>query len=152
MDRLSSMMIWQKAAQFYEAAKVLCGQGRAVFSPTYFVAGQAIELALKGFHRGHGASEGYLKKALGHDLSEALSTAEDKGLSDIVPISPEDRAYVAALNDYYLTKDLQYAKQGSKSWPHIDGVLAVADKLVNGLRGYCEAKREVHDGKPTAVQ
>lgn len=144
-------MIWQQASRFLDAARILREKKDTVFSPTYFLAGQAIELALKGFHRGNGESENYLRQTLVHNLAKALSTAENNGLGSIVTISQKDRAVVQALNQHYQSKDLQYAKQGFKSRPAIDDVLSVAEKLVNGVRGYCQQNRERHYGKPTAV-
>ncbi len=152
MDRMSSMLIWQTARRFLEGALILRREKEDIFSPTYFLVGQAIELALKAFLRGDGAAEDFLKGKLGHNLSKALSTAEDKGLTGLVPISEQDRACIAALNAPYQSKDLQYAKQGFKSWPAIDDLLAIADRLVKGLRAYCEASREKHWGKPTAIE
>lgn len=148
-DRLNSMMIWNNANNFFEAAQILRKEKQDIFFPTYFLLGQSIELSLKGFLRGTGASEKDLKN-LGHDLNKALQKAE-KRLQSLANISHEDKEIIDSLNVYYKSKDLQYTLTGFKRLPIIDDVFDVAKKLLNGTKSHCRQNKKQHFGKPTAV-
>ena len=148
-DRLNSMMIWNVADEYLEAAKTLRREKDKLFSPTYFLLGQSIELALKGFLRGLGASEKDLKN-LSHDLDKALQEAEKKGLQNLVSLSDNDRGNIALLNVYYQSKDLQYTLSGFKRYPNLDKIFDIAKRLLDGTKNHCIQNRERHFGKSTA--
>lgn len=149
-DRLNSMMIWNVAAEYLEAAKTLCREKDKLFSPTYFLLGQSIELALKGLLRGLGASEKDLKD-ISHNLDKALQVAEKKKLQSLITISDEDRENIALLNVSYKSKDLQYTLSGFKRYPNLDKVFDIAKRLLDGTKNHCMQNRKQHFGKQTAV-
>lgn len=149
-DRLSSMMIWKTAEKYFEAAQILHKEKQDIFLPTYFLLGQSIELTLKGFLRGIGASEKDLKN-LSHDLDKTLQEAEKKGLQNLVSLSDNERGNIALLNVSYESKDLQYTLSGFKSFPNIDIIFDVAKRLLYETKNHCEHNRKRHFGKQTAV-
>lgn len=150
-DRLNSMMIWNNAKKYFEAAQILHKEKQDIFFPTYFLLGQCIELSLKGFLRGIGESQDFLKYTLGHNLEKAFQEANKKGLQKLVTITEKDEAVIALLNASYQSKDLQYTFSGYKCLPIIDDVFDVAKKLLNGTKVHCRQNRKQHFGKPTAV-
>lgn len=150
-DRLNSMMIWNNAKQFFEAAQILHKEKQDIFFPTYFLLGQSIELSLKGFLRGIGAPENDLRKNLNHNLDRSLQEANKKGLQKLATITEKDEAIIALLNVSYQSKDLQYTLSGFKRLPIIDDVFDITKKLLNGTKTHCRQNRKQHFGKPTAV-
>ena len=140
------------AMKFLRAAQILRQTEDHGFVPTYFVACQAIELALKGFLRGSGATTEHLKKKIGHNLCLAVVEAENKGLNQIIQLSDHDKAVIEMIGAYYMSKDLQYALSGFNQFPHIDLVLQVADNLATKTRDFCVERRTFHEGKPSAIR
>lgn len=150
-DRLNSMMIWNNAKKFFEAAQILHKEKQDIFFPTYFSLSQSIELSLKGFLRGIGESQDFLKRTLGHNLEKAFQEANKKGLQNLVTITKKDTGIITLLNVSYQSKDLQYTLSGFKRLPIIDDVFDVAKKLLNGTKTHCRQNRKQHFGKPTAI-
>lgn len=106
--------------------------------PAYFLAGHAIELALKAFLLGRGMSVDVLRsKKYGHDLRALLTEARRRRLGLLVKLSPRDVAAVLVLNECYSAKELEYAVTGIRRLPHYSAAIHVADALISGLGPYC---------------
>lgn len=111
-DRLSSMMLWSGADDYLEAARILYSQGdksplpEAPKPPVYFLACQAIELALKAYLRGSGKDEDFLVKKCRHDLVLTLNAAEENGLADLVKLESKEREILHLANALYSSKAL----------------------------------------------
>ena len=113
MDRLSSMMISNGAAEFLAAARFLCSGNLTSSSPLYFLVCQSIELSLKAYIRGCGLTKEQLVK-IGHDLEKALKKAQSENLSHFCRVTRDQEQAVRMINRYYGGKDLQYTEVGSR--------------------------------------
>ena len=144
------MGISNDARDFLEAARLIRPQKPVWFAPTYFLVCQSIELSFKAFLRGSGYSDTQLRR-IGHDLDASASAAIAAGVASYISLSEQDIAAIAAVNPYYRFKDFQYSVSGSKSFPHPDVLLELAERLWQNLRVFCEEHRDQHVGKPTAI-
>ena len=88
-----------------------------------FLCCQSIELSLKSFLSLKGMSRKELKKNFGHELTELLKEAVNRGLSGFADILPDDPVLVK-------TADLWYDSQGGKRFQYFE----VADVL-RGFKG-----------------
>src|SRR5665213_1708764 len=97
-DRLNSKMLWNGAETYLEAARILFEHERKVSRtymrtsshPAYFLACQAIELALKAYLRGSGKTEDFLAKKCNHNLITALQAANEHGLTNLLKLEPRE--------------------------------------------------------------
>ena len=144
------MGISNAAKQFLNATKTLRANNNYLFRPTYFCICQSIELSLKAYLRGSGHTDQQLRK-IGHDISKAIVKAQEIGLDNYFKFSPDDAAAVTKINPYYQMKDLQYVTSGFKSFPHIDPLVDLGERLWQSTRGFCIANRAYHEGKGTEV-
>lgn len=156
-DLLSSMMLWNGADDYLDAARNLFSQvdGSPIPEvpkpPVYFLACQAIELALKAHLRGSGKDEEFLAKRCHHDLMLALNAAEENGLTDLVRLEPKEREILRLANALYSSKALQFAIAGCYRYPQFQPLLQIAENLVQKTEAFCLEHVECHAGKPTAV-
>lgn len=151
MDRLTSMGISNAAEEFLKAAKTLRAGNSDLFTPTYFSICQSIELSLKAFLRGSGYTDKQLRK-IGHNMIAAIFEAQKLPLDDYFKFFDDDAKIVEKINPYYQMKDLQYVTSGFKSFPHIDGLIALGERLWQATREFSISNRDFHKGKDTEVQ
>lgn len=144
------MLISNDAEAFIDAARILRAEKPPTFKPLYFLACQSIELSMKAFLRGSGYSEKQLRN-IGHNLNKCVVAAIDKGIEDHVRLSDADVAMIDKINPYYQYKDLQYSKAGFKSYPRIDELIALGERMQQDLRQFCVDRRGYHVDKPTAI-
>jgi hypothetical protein len=116
----------------------------------YFLACQSIELSFKAYLRGCGHSDDDLRKS-GHDLERCAQAAVEAGIEQHICLSGDDIAAIALANPHYRSRDFQYSLSGFKTWPQIDALIRLAQRLWESLRAFCIANREKHFGKPTAI-
>jgi len=122
--------------RFHEAAKDLSKDGRQGwgFPVPHYLAGHAIELALKAHLVHRGADERSLK-SLGHDL-EAAMRASNANL--IAILTPEEEAAIRWINPYYEGKELEYTAFGAAgrmiSVPDVSLLNSATEKLLRHLR------------------
>jgi hypothetical protein len=150
MDRFTSMGISNDAKEFLEAAQIVRSHKPVTFTPIYFLACQSIELSLKAYLRGAGYSEKQLR-AIGHSLDKCVEAARAAGIEEHVSLAEADIEALAVVNPYYQSKHFQYSTSGYKSFPHIDSLISLGDRVWNALRPFCIQHREYHFGKPTAI-
>ncbi len=154
MDRYDSMTISNVANEYLEAAQMLHSVNKTPHSfPLSFLICQSIELSLKAYLRGCGATKNQLKK-IGHDLVKALDCAQAKKLSNFFTLAPLQKEALLIINPYYKEKDLQYTEVGIKHYPNFVALVALlelAKDLYSQTRKFCESSREYHTGKTTEV-
>jgi len=130
--------LWRRAKQFADAARPVRSSAQSIGNVDiveYYLLGHAIELALKAFIASTGANEAQLM-ALGHDLEEALASAEEKALGQHITLTQEDRAAVAIVNRYYRQKDFEYYEPGQlMGLPKSERMQEVIKKLLTGTEG-----------------
>jgi HEPN domain-containing protein len=157
-DLLSSMMLWSGSNRYLETARTLFAQEEPSLIPTppsepvYFLACQAIELALKAYLRGSGKDEVFLVHTCKHNLLITLKAAEENGLTDILKLEPEERSVLDLANRLYSSKALQFAIAGRYHYPAFEPLLQIAEKLIAKTEAFCMENVEHHAGKPTAVR
>ena len=141
MSRLSPIVFAQQAQQFLNAAeREQAGAKMQMSLPAYFLAGRAIELALKSYMLLKGENEQSLRR-VSHDLAKALDEATRLGLSSVLPIEPESDEAVRWINNYYSIKDLEYPTTGYKSYPPIHYLIDFCNSLLKALEGGLRAWR-----------
>ncbi len=159
-DHLSSMMLWNGAKSYAEAARSLFTHERAKSNllligepeaPLYFLACQAIELALKGYLRGSGESEDFLADKCKHNLIIALNAAEERGLTNLLKLESKEREELYLASELYSSKALQFPIAGLYTLPHFETLLQIAEKLVAQIEVFCLENVKRHTGEPTAV-
>ncbi len=146
MDRTSSMGLWTYAKDYMEAGYIVISNMPRALPPTpaYYLCCHAIELALKAYLRGTGASILNLKR-IGHDLLKAYKEALRVGLKDIYELTPEQIDAIELVNNLYSNKEFEYIKVGFKRLPQIDVLYGTATSLVYALKQFCNEKRDIHN-------
>jgi len=119
--------------RFLNAAKAL-SRPEHPFPVPHYLAGHALELALKAHLLHRGADEKTLRK-VSHDLEAALGEA-DQAVRDA--LKPEQLAAIKWLNAFYSGKVLEYPEIGKAgrmiTIPEIRPLLAAAENLSDYLR------------------
>jgi hypothetical protein len=101
---------------------------------SYYLAGHAIELALKSFLLVRGVSTNVLRgRAYGHNLSALLTECRRRKLGIIVKLSERELRIIRLINEMYSAKELEYRHGGSRALPPYAAVVAVAERLCNGV-------------------
>ena len=102
------------AIEYYAAARVVAEKfGDCI--PAQFLVGHSIELALKAFLLHQGKTEKFIRRELGHDLTECLAAAEKSDFGKHVALTEHDRAMFKIFNAMYSTKDLEYIETGYRT-------------------------------------
>lgn len=155
---MTSLGIWRRSQEFLRAAEAAAGASRArsphgpVALPAYFLALRTIEIALKSYLRGAGASRAKLARKLGHDLQRSLDMATRLGIEEIVPITPRDRAVISACSSDYDRKDFEYMIVRGFTLPDYGFVHDFATRLVEGLERYAAERREIEPKMDAGTQ
>lgn len=146
MDRTSSMGLWTYAKNYLDAGYAVATSVPRALAPTpaYYLYCHAIELALKAYLRGSGASIRDLKK-IGHDLNKAYRKALGMGLANICTLTEELVDVIELVNPIYSNKEFEYIKIGAKTLPQIDVLQAAAGSLIYGIKQFCYEKRDTHN-------
>ena len=142
VDDISPLGYHRYAKQFHSAGQFIFPE--KVFSPVrYYLYCRALELVLKSFLLAKGVTKSRLKRRdLGHNLESILGLAEQYGITDVLEISYQDRAIIAAANKAYLSKVFEYfdvdsALGGYRNLPDLsrmsDLVGRLLDKVQNQL-------------------
>lgn len=130
------------AKRFLDAANSLSKQGGQLwgFPVPHYLAGHAIELALKAHLAHRGSDEASLKK-LGHSLVKSLGKADTRIRATL---TPEHIAAINGLDSYYAGKRLEYSAWGASggliSIPDIAYLLQAGERLVEHLDGIFRAE------------
>lgn len=141
------MGLWTYSHSFFNAAQELVQSGNAaVLSPSYYLIAHALELSLKAFLRGKGATLDDLKnyRKFGHDLNKCLAGAIKHGLEEFIQLTEEENASIELINDYYKEKELEYIKTGFKTYPKIEILLSLEERLLSEIRTFCFETRDLH--------
>lgn len=147
MDRTTSMGLWTYSYRFFKASQELVKSGNVeLMSPSYYLIAHALELSLKGFLRGKGCTLDDLKsyRKFGHDLNKCLNGALEQGLEEFIQLTEEENAAVQLINEYYKEKDLEYIKTGFKTYPEIEILLALEERLLFRIRTFCFETMDLH--------
>lgn len=150
MDRYTSMGISNDAREFLDAAQLTRREKSVTFTPTYLLVCQSLELSFKAFLRGSGYSDKQLRQ-LSHNLHACAAAAKTADVERYVSLSAADADAIATINQYYQSKDFQYSVSGYKSLVHPDVLIALAERVWESLRPFCEQRRTYHFGKSTAI-
>src|SRR6266705_2190395 len=139
MDKITSLGFWVRASEFQAAADVLYKKKGEGFRPTYFLLCLAIELCLKGYLRGSGASIQSLKNNFRHNLVSTLGACEKQGLQGLIAISGQDRAMLARINYFYRSSDLRYSvtARETKNLPRQERLSAFSNQLLQATKEFC---------------
>ena len=134
-------MLSNGGRDFLRAAQMLRSTNECPLEPLYFLICQSIELTLKAYVRGCGASKETLK-SIGHDLEKVLSEAQGEKLSHFFTLVSRQEIALGMINIYYAGKDLQYTQVGSKSYPDLNILFGLAEELQSRTRKFCEDHRD----------
>ena len=105
--------------------------------PAYFLVGHSIELSLKAFLLGRGATKDELRsRKFGHKLDALLSEARRRRLGSEVKLPQDETRAIVELNNCYSVKELEYAEVGYRRMPSYALVHRVAGRLCHGLQAY----------------
>jgi hypothetical protein len=137
--RTTGMGLWTDARQMLEAAELVSRSSTlATSSPTFYLMGHGLEVALKAYLRSRGHSLKALR-AIGHDIESAAQEAMAQGLGELFSFSPTDLAAISALNQYYKAKHFEYRVTGYRSLPPTESLLVLGNRLLAAIRPICEA-------------
>ncbi|MEK7881028.1 MAG: hypothetical protein AAB210_03935 [Deltaproteobacteria bacterium] len=149
MDRTNSMGLWRYSKEFYAAADIIIKSepNSGISTVAYYLICHSLELSMKSFLRGKGASLDLLRCKLGHDLAKLLKKVEKSNIGKFVEITDVDRQAIKVINPYYKNKEFEYITTGCKTFPEIDLLVAFADKLICKTEGFCFDSMNIHDSK-----
>ena len=105
----------------------------------YYLYCHAIELSLKSFLMVKGFSDVELKR-IGHDFENALSTAKEYGLNNVVDLSEEEVEAIIWTGDYYKAKVFEYLITGYYSIPDLQYVHSASLSLITKLKPYIRSE------------
>ena len=132
--------LWLHAKQFADAARAVRGGGENhILLPAYYLLGHSIELSLKAFLLGRGVPLTKLKsKTFGHDIKALLTESRNHRLGSEVKLDPREIGVIILLNHDYVAKRFEYRETGTYHLPYDWLTQNIADKLVKGLKRFCE--------------
>lgn len=137
--RTTGMGLWTDAREMLEAAEiVVASPDLHISSPSFYLLGHGLEVALKAYLRSKGQTLKSLR-VIGHDLEKAVEQAAVYGLSERYTLSAEDVAAIALLNPYYKAKHFEYRVTGYRSLPSPDDLLQLGRRILAAIRPICEA-------------
>jgi len=141
VDRTTSLGLWSYAKDFDEAARIVASKDeQRVSIPAYYLICHAIELALKAFLRGSGATLTDLRQ-LGHDLNKCFDRALSYNLLSYCGLSVNQQTAIKMMAEYYGAKELEYIVTGFKRFPEIEVLLSASATILDGITGFCFSKR-----------
>ncbi len=132
IPRTQGVGTWRFAEAYLNAAKMQPAAPTASFV-SYFLYGHGLELTLKAFLVSQGSTNTRLKR-IGHDLTRALRAAGKHQTFGRVPITDRDRTIIAWLNSYYRDKEFEYLVTGFKSFPAVDEVRDVCERMLGNVK------------------
>lgn len=103
--------------------------------PALYLAGHAIELALKAYLRHHGHTLKQLRN-LGHDLHACYRKAKELNIHDIHKPHTAEEGALELLNNLYAAKELEYIRTGMKHFPEFSLVSRFAVTLHNAVANH----------------
>lgn len=145
-DSQGSFAFWNRAKDCLDAAKLL-RRHSAPKNPEYLLLCLAIELALKGFLRGLGATPQELKKEFGHDIAKLYIESEKKGLKIRgFHIGSNARNAIVLAADYFIPKDFTYTAKSISLSHELRAIACVAEAVVGAVEKPCRENMELHSG------
>lgn len=137
MESLKPFSFWRYGKEYFESYLILYEhypEPMKLLGVKFFLLGHTIEALLKSYLLSKGLTESELKtKKYGHDLIKLFDKAAKSGINKVVAYTEEEIQLVALMNKYFINKEFQYPKLGSKQFPHFEYIEAMAGKLVLGL-------------------
>ena len=114
-----------------------------------YLAGHAIELALKAVLIVDGISEDRLKNKFRHKLDKCKIAARKVLPPGVAELRPEDEEVLSLLNPLYGSKSLEYVSLGLHQMPLPERLMATTSRIVCEIDSRVD--RQIHDmlGKPT---
>jgi hypothetical protein len=97
--------------------------------PVMYLAGHAIELALKSYLLHGGVTLQQLRRRFGHDLGKCFRKAKELGLLDHAKFEEAELGAFHVLDALYSTKQLEYIVTGAKEFPMFGPIQSFARKL-----------------------
>jgi hypothetical protein len=134
------MGLWRHAREFADAGlAVRIANPNRISLPAFYLIGHSIELSLKAFLLGRGVALNRLRsKEFGHDLAALLKEARRRRLGNEVPLKPKHLGVIQLLNFEYVAKKYEYRETGVYHTPDASFAQEVANRLVDGLKDFCE--------------
>ena len=141
-SRTDPLGFWRHALEFASAARAVRLESRGNVSlPAYYLLGHSVELPLKAFLLARGIPLRQLRsRSFGHDLVALLAEARRRRLGMEVRLTPVDMGVIQLLNYEYVAKRYEYRETGVYRIPDASLAQDVADRLVSGLKEYCEKR------------
>ncbi len=135
-NKQNEWTLWHYADEFFFAAEELekSVNPDKLLTPSYYLYGHSLELAIKCFLYKNGTTLKELKNNIGHDLETALNNAKNKGIDKYICIDSAYKNVVQGLNKYYKTKELEYMTSSNKTFPPLTDVKDAVKKTLNALQ------------------
>lgn len=137
--RTSPVGLWRMARDYALAALVVrAAQRSEIALVPYFLAGHAIELALKAYLRGAGLGASELSsRRFGHNLQALLDECHRRGFDRSVRLGSRQRSALHLLGAYYAGKTFEYYETGVLQvpiWGILEGALR---RVIDGVQRFC---------------
>ena len=148
-QKTSAFGLWRFSRDYLNAAIAVKQPAQSVQDklkqevsiPAYFLVGHAIELALKAFLRAKGMLVEELRSMqYGHNLDALARESRRRKLGAVVKLTRTEFNAVLLLNLSYKPKELEYIVTGARRLPDYADLVTIAQKLIQGLEGYCYKK------------
>lgn len=131
------MGLWTDAKDMLDAAKLLQHkEEQRLRHPLYYLLGHGLEEAFKAFVRAKGGTLQCLK-SIGHDLELARDWANTSGLSQVYSLNEMDDQALRMINPYYKSKEFEYRVTGYKSFPEVEVLIGLLERLLCAIKDVC---------------
>ncbi len=130
MQRTTKFGLLNYAHDYYDSYSLIQNARpklTSLFACKFFLLGRVTELSLKALLLHVGFELSYIKK-VGHDLQVLAALANIRFLE--LNLDLKELAIINLLNEYYVAKDFEYPKVGSKRVPTVPDVEKVITKLL----------------------
>jgi len=131
IDRVTPLGLYRYSLEYFKAFNDLWELDKILNAPKYYLVCHAIELSFKSILRSYKYSVEELKN-FGHDLAKLMQEIENK---KYLSFSEEQREIINLVSPYYLEKDFEYIRVGSKTYPQLTDLSDFATYILhaNGL-------------------
>jgi hypothetical protein len=131
---LKSYNFWRYGVEYFESYKILKTHKPNMMNLTsvkFYLLGHSLECLLKAYLVSLGYSPDKLKNEYGHNLELLIAVSLINGLKNKLNISAEEIKIIKLLNIYYCSKQFEYHKKGSKTFPYMEDVEEIIENLID---------------------
>ena len=144
INRTTPFGLWQYAKDYLEGFKIIWEKQPELTGPyqvKFYLLCHSLELGFKAYLRSQGCTLKTLMK-LRHDINKIVAECFKKGLEKYFVFQNDELNCLRLANSYYLRKEFEYIKIGSKTLPNLEIPYEIAKRLLENIRDLCAPKKK----------